>query len=70
MPRNYNEFLSVDTDFIPVFSAFSDRDYPSKWKSFFPHESFKTILNHLADTLEMGVNEKNNVMDPKNWTPT
>lgn len=59
MTRTYNEYLAVDTDFIPVFSAFSDRDNPTKWKSFFPHESFITILNQLADTLEMGSNEKN-----------
>lgn len=59
MARIYRDYLSVDTDFIPVFSAFSDRDYPNKWKSFFPHDSFKSILGQLADTLEMGSVEKN-----------
>lgn len=59
MARIYNDFISVDTDFIPVFSAFSDRDFPTKWKSFFPHDSFKSILGQLADTLEMGSVERN-----------
>lgn len=59
MARIYSDFISVDTDFIPVFSAFSDRDFPTKWKSFFPHDSFKSILGQLADTLEMGSIERN-----------
>lgn len=59
MARIYNDFLSVDTDFIPVFSAFSDRDFPTKWKSFYPHDNFKSILGQLADTLEMGSVEAN-----------
>ncbi len=59
MARNYSEYISVDTDFIPVFSAFSDRDFPTKWKSFFPHDSFKSILGQLVDTLEMGSVERN-----------
>ena len=59
MTRTYSDYLSVDTDFIPVFSEYSDRDFPSKWKSFFPHDSFKSILGQLADTLEMGSVEKN-----------
>lgn len=59
MARTYSDYISVDTDFIPVFSAFSDRDFPTKWKSFFPHDSFKTILNHLIETLEMSSVEKN-----------
>lgn len=59
MPRLYRDFITVDSNFIPVFSAHSDREYPDKWKSFFAHESFKTILNQLVDMLEMGSNEKN-----------
>jgi hypothetical protein len=59
MAHVYSDYLSVDSDFIPVFSVFSDRDYPTKWKSFFPHDSFKSILGQLADTLEMGSIEKN-----------
>lgn len=59
MTRLYKEFISVDSDFIPVFSAFSDKEHPNKWKTFFPHENFKSILSMLVDTLEMGSNENN-----------
>lgn len=59
MARKYNDYISVDTDFIPVFSAFSDKEFPTKWKSFYAHDNFKSILAQLADTLEMGSNEKN-----------
>ena len=59
MPRNYNDYLSVDSDFIPVFSAYQDSKYPNKWKSFFPHDSFKSIVSQLIETLEMNSTEKN-----------
>jgi len=59
MARKYCEYLSVDTNFIPVFSASQDSSYPNKWKSFFPHDSFKSIMSQLIDTLEMNSVEKN-----------
>lgn len=59
MARKYKEYLSVDSDFIPVFSVHSDRDYPNKWKAFYPHDSFKTIIKQMLDTLEMSSTEKN-----------
>lgn len=54
MSGMYNEFLTVDSDFIPVFSEHSDKRYPSKWKLFYPHDSFKSIISQLVDTLEKG----------------
>ena len=59
MARKYNEYLNVNADFIPVFSAHSDRDFPEKWKAFYPHESFKAIIKQMIDTLEMSSTEKN-----------
>lgn len=59
MARKYNEYLNVDSDFIPVFSVHSDRDYPNKWKAFYPHDSFKSIIKQMVDTLEMSSAEKN-----------
>lgn len=54
MTRKYEEFISVDADFIPVFSEHSDKRFPNKWKSFYPHDSFKSIISQLVDTLEKG----------------
>lgn len=59
MPRKYSEYISVNSDFIPVFSIHSDRDFPNKWKSFYAHDSFKYIIRQLLDTLEMSTVEKN-----------
>jgi len=59
MPRLYNEYISVDSDFIPVFSVHSDREFPTKWKSFYAHDSFKSIIKQLLDSLEMSTVEKN-----------
>ena len=42
--RLYNEYIKVDPNFIPVLSRNSDRIYPDKWQSFYPHTSFKNIL--------------------------
>lgn len=45
--RLYNEYIKVDPNFIPVFSRNSDRIYPDKWQSFYPHTSFKNILKDI-----------------------
>ncbi|GAB6155780.1 hypothetical protein JCM17380_45310 [Desulfosporosinus burensis] len=58
MARKYDEFISVDADFIPVFSEHSDALFPNKWKSFYPHDSFKSIIAQLIDTLEKGIVNK------------
>lgn len=57
MARKYKDYLSVDKDFIPVFSKNWDKKYPDRWKSFYPHNTFKDILTDLASSLEMGSNE-------------
>lgn len=54
MARLYKDFIKVDPNFIPVFSKNSDKVYPDKWQSFYPHDSFKDILNKVVDTLEKG----------------
>ncbi len=50
----YKEYIKVESDFIPVFSSSSDRTHPERWKSFYPHESFKKILTLVVETLEKG----------------
>lgn len=50
----YKEYINVESDFIPVFSSSSDRTHPERWKSFYPHESFKKILTLTVETLEKG----------------
>ena len=57
--RLYNEYIKVDPNFIPVFSKNSDKIYPDKWQSFYPHDSFKRILKDVVETLEQGSEIKN-----------
>ena len=57
--RLYNEYIKVDPNFIPVFSKNSDKVYPDKWQSFYPHDSFKRILKDVVETLEQGSEIKN-----------
>lgn len=59
MARLYKDYISVDDNFIPVFNKYWDREQPEKWKSFIPHDSFKSILKQLTETLEMSVAQKN-----------
>lgn len=54
MARLYKDFIKVDPNFIPVFSKNSDKIYPDKWQSFYPHNCFKDILNKVVETLEKG----------------
>lgn len=61
--RLYNEYIKVDPNFIPVFSYNSDRTYPDKWQSFYPHESFKRILTDVVETLE----KSNETKDRSVW---
>ena len=41
----YRNYIKVEPDFIPVFTSDSYRTHPDKWKSYYPHESFKKINN-------------------------
>ncbi len=61
--RLYNEYIKVDPNFIPVFSRNSDRTYPDKWQSFYPHTSFKNILKDVVETLE----KSNETKDRSIW---
>ena len=61
--RLYNEYIKVDPNFIPVFSRNSDRTYPDKWQSFYPHSSFKNILKDIVETLE----KSNETKDRSVW---
>ena len=54
----YKEYIKIEPDFIPVFSATKDKNHPERWKSFYPHESFKKILTHVIETLEKGSTAK------------
>ena len=58
MSRRYCDYIKVDPNFIPVFSKNSDRAYPNKWQSFYPHKSFKQILKETVDTLEKSSESK------------
>lgn len=55
----YKDYIKVDSDFIPVFSRNSDKIYPNKWQSFYPHDTFKSILVSLVETLEQSSEQKN-----------
>ena len=61
--RLYSEYIKVEPDFIPVFSRNSDRAYPNKWQSFYPHASFKNILRDVVETLE----KSNETKDRSVW---
>ena len=61
--RLYNEYIKVDPNFIPVFSRNSDKTYPDKWQSFYPHTSFKNILKDVVETLE----KSNETKDRSIW---
>ena len=50
----YREYLSVEADFIPVYSAGIDNINPDSWKSFYPHESFRKLLTFTLDSLDKG----------------
>lgn len=54
----YKEYLKVEADFIPVFSSSMDRTHPDRWKTFYPHESFKKILTLAVETFEKGFEHK------------
>lgn len=58
--RLYKDYIKVDPNFIPVFSRNSDKVYPDKWQSFYPHENFKNILTSVVETLEKGSATKDN----------
>lgn len=63
MARLYKDFIKVDPNFIPVFSKNSDKTYPDKWQSFYPHDSFKDVLTKVVETLE----KSNETKDHSIW---
>ena len=63
MARLYKDFIKVDPNFIPVFSKNSDKIYPDKWQSFYPHDSFKDVLTKVVETLE----KSNETKDHSIW---
>ena len=58
MARPYADYIKVNKDFVPVFDANMDKKYPSHWLSFYPHDTFKVILNDLIGSLEGDSSEK------------
>ena len=58
MPRPYSDYVKVNKDFVPVFTERSDKDYPMHWLTFYPHDTFKTILSDLIGSLEGDTSEK------------
>ncbi len=52
MPRPYNDYLTVNKEFVPVFNIYADRENPEYWKSFYPHDTFIKILGDLVGSLE------------------
>jgi len=50
----YADYLDVKRDFIPVFTEEEDRNHPTAWKSFIPHEGMRKILHDLIKALERG----------------
>ena len=58
----YKEYLKVEADFIPVFSSSTDRTHPDRWKTFYPHESFKKILTLAVEMFEKGTALKDRSM--------
>lgn len=52
MPRPYSDYISVNREFVPVFSVYADKQYPNYWKAFYPHSTFISILENLISSLE------------------
>lgn len=57
MARPYSDYLEVNENFVPVFNVHEDENHPEYWKSFYPHESFRRILNDMISTLEGATTE-------------
>lgn len=51
MPR-YCDYIAVDQDYVPVFSAEQDASYPTKWEQFVPHSSLRRVFEALVQALE------------------
>lgn len=50
----YSDFITVKSDFIPVFNQEADRTNPRSWKSFIPHEGFRNLLETVHRALDRG----------------
>lgn len=58
MTRPYADYLTVNKDFVPVFSVQADREHPKHWLSFYPNDQFINILGDLISSLEGDTAEK------------
>src|SRR5665647_3019166 len=58
MVRPYSDYIKVSKDFVPVFDATADINNPTLWLTFYPHDTFKGILEDLIGSLEGDSNEK------------
>lgn len=50
----YSDYLTVKSDFVPVFSEDADVREPKGWKSFIPHSGMLDLLPSLIKALERG----------------
>ncbi|AIG97398.1 hypothetical protein AFULGI_00005970 [Archaeoglobus fulgidus DSM 8774] len=48
----YSNYLSIDKDFVPVFTEEVDRINKNLWKSFIPHVKFEEVLEKTIKALE------------------
>lgn len=58
MARPYVDYIKVSKKFVPVFDSTADKNDPSHWLSFYPHDTFKVILGDLIGSLEGDSSEK------------
>lgn len=52
MARKYIDYIQIAEDFIPFYTEDKDKTFPTRWKSFYPHESFVGLLRAMVSTLE------------------
>lgn len=48
----YFDYISVDQEYLPIFSMEQDTRHPDKWMQFIPHSSLRRVLNALVPALE------------------
>jgi hypothetical protein len=49
---NYCDFIAVNREYVPIFSAEEDANYPRKWEQFIPHLSLRRIFEAFVPALE------------------
>jgi hypothetical protein len=58
MARPYSDYLSVNREFVPVYTVQADREHPDYWLTFHPNSDFSDILGDLVASLEGDTSEK------------